>query len=165
MGHMTGYDFFSNHIAVYISTGQTLKIYFNSNSGKVYYRDKIGSPTGIKHTGVFLGVDARGRGYFVHNHYHVGKAHIVSEQEFSKGRPIYLYNEYCLNSWETVIKKALQHVLNGERYMPFSYNCQTVTNDSCNNQRKSEDAARIGGGIAAGVALFAIFALLAGGKD
>ncbi len=165
MAHMTGYDFFLNYVAVYISTGETRYIYFNQDSGKVYYRNKIGSPSHAKHTGIYIGNDLNGTQWWIHNHYHVGKASITTGENFKQNLPIYIYHEYCSNSWRTVIEKGLQHILRGEHYKPYSYNCQTLVNDSCNNVRKSEDAERIVGGALLGLGLFAIVALIAGSGE
>lgn len=162
MAHITGYDIYLNKLAVYLSNGETQNVYFNQDSGKVYYRNKIGSPTRIKHTGVYIGTDNRGIGWWIHNHYHVGKAHLVTDHEFKQGQSIYLYKEYCTNPWDTVIDKAMQYVLRGERYLPLTSNCQTLVNDSCNNQKKSEDVERFASGALVGLGLLAIIALLAG---
>ena len=85
-------------------------------------------------------MDAYGIGYFLHNHYHFGKAQIVSESEFAKGMPLYIYNEKCSNTPLKVIEIGLNEMLRGESYKPITYNCQTFTNTACHNQRKSDDA-------------------------
>lgn len=165
MRHMTNYQLFSNCLLINVSDGTQMWINFNHNSGKVYYRNKIGSPTNIKHTGVFLGTDAYGTEWWVHNHYHVGTAHVVTGEEFKKGMPIYLYNVACTNPRNTVIDKAMQHVQRGERYKPLTYNCQTLVNDVCRNERKSEDADRLLGGALLGVGLAVLFGAIAASNE
>jgi hypothetical protein len=163
--HMTHYQIFNHCLAVHLNTGEILWINFNQNSGKVYYRNKIGSPTGSKHTGVYIGSDANGIAWWIHNHYHVGSAHLVTGSEFAKGRAVHLYHKYCTNTWQTVIQKALDHVVRGERYMPISNNCQTLVNDACHNVKTSHDANRIVGGALLGLGLFALVAAIASGGN
>ncbi len=172
MATVTGYQFYNDGVLIQLSNGRTLSVWFNSDSGKVYYRDKIGSPTGVKHTGIYIGGAEDGTEVWIHNHYHVGKACIASGESFRQNKPVFLYNEFCINEWRVVIEKGLQHVLNGERYKPFSFNCQTMTNSSCNNKRTSEDGARIARGIVGGIFAGLLFgagvgvitALVAGSK-
>jgi len=136
---MKNYYLHNTKVDIVKSDGTILTIYFNENSGKVYYRFKTGTLSKVKHPGIYLGVDAYGNIYFLHNHYHYGRAHIVSEKEFRKGKPIYLYGEKCSNTPLKVIELGLKEVLRGETYKPISYNCQTFTNTACHNQRKSDD--------------------------
>lgn len=114
----------------------------------------------IKHPSISLGVDANGIGYYLHNHYHYGKAHITTEKEFAHGMPLYIYNEKCSNTPLKVIEIGLNEMLRDESYKPVSYNCQTYTNTACHNQRKSEDVEKWVGSIAAGLLLFAFIGLV-----
>jgi hypothetical protein len=155
----------ANSVDVVNNNGSIFTIYFNEHSGKVYYRNKIDTVVNIKHPGIYLGKDINGTGYFLHNHYHYGKAHITTQADFTKGEKIYLYNEMCSNSPREVIRIGLNEVLRGERYKPISYNCQTFTNTACHSIRKSDDAERMLAGVA-GVALLFVFlgALFGGGS-
>lgn len=137
---MRNFYLYNNRVEIVKNDGSIFTIYFNENSGKVYFRYKIGTISKIKHPGIFLGVDTWGNGYFLHNHYHYGKAVIVTEREFTQNKPIYIYNEKCSNSPLKVIEIGLNEMLRGESYKPITYNCQTYTNTACHNQRKSEDA-------------------------
>lgn len=136
---MIEYCLYLDGAVIRFSNGSLLTIYFNENSGKVYFRYKTRTITQIKHPGIFLGVDNYGTGYFLHNHYQFGKAHIVTEHEFSKGMPLYVYAEKCSNAPLNIIKRGLDEVLRAEIYKPLSYNCQTFINTVCYNQRRSED--------------------------
>ena len=82
---MRTYKLYNNRVEIINNNGSVFTIYFNENSGKVYFRYKIGTVSQIKHPGIFLEVDANGKGYFLQNHYHYGKAHITTEMEFAKG--------------------------------------------------------------------------------
>jgi hypothetical protein len=160
---MRTYTLYKNRVEIINNNGGIFTIYFNENSGKVYFRYKIGTISKIKHPGIFLGVDANGIGYFLHNHYHYGKAHITTVTEFAQGMPLYIYNEKCSNTPLRVIEIGLNEMFRGESYKPVSYNCQTYTNTACHNTRKSEDTDKWMGGIAlASVALLFIGAMFSG---
>ncbi len=118
-----------------------------------------------KHPVIFLGVDINGVGYFLHNHYHYGKAHITTQKEFVKGMPLHIYNEKCSNTPLKVIEIGLNEILRGESYKPITYNCQTYTNTACHNKRKSTDAEKwVGGVLLGGFALLVLGAAFGGGK-
>lgn len=161
---MRTYELHNNRVEIVNNNGSVFTIYFNENSGKVYFRYKIGTVSQIKHPGIFLGVDANGIGYFLHNHYHYGKAHITTEKEFAQGMPLYIYNEKCSNTPLRVIEIGLNEMLRGENYKPVSYNCQTFTNSACHNTRKSEDADKWIGRVLVGSLLFLGLTAVFGGK-
>lgn len=157
---MRNYILHNNRVDIINNNGNIFTIYFNQNSGKVYYRYKVGTISNIKHPGIFLGEDINGIGYFLHNHYHYGKAHITTEKEFVEGMSLYIYNEKCSNTPLKVIEIGLNEMLRGESYKPVSYNCQTFTNTACHNTRKSEDAEKWVGRLAAGFILFVFIGLI-----
>lgn len=161
---MTNFYLYNNRVEIVKNDGSIFTIYFNQNSGKVYYRFKVGTLSKIKHPGIYLGKDANGVGYFLHNHYHYGKAHITIAAEFTKGLPLYLYNEKCSNSPLKVIEIGLNEILRGECYKPISYNCQTFTNTACHNQRKSADADKLVGGLVLGSIALLLISAIAGNK-
>ena len=160
--HITGYQFYTNKLAVYISNGETLYVNFSADSGKVYYRYKIGWPKSAKHTAIFVGDLADGTEVWIHNHIDNGKAVMTDGSGFRQNMPIYLHDKYCTNDWQTVIQKGLDHILRGEPYLPVSFNCQVMTNDACHNVRKSDDANRIVGNVVAGAVIGLALASLFG---
>jgi hypothetical protein len=160
---MRNYYLYNNRVEIVKNDGSIFTIYFNQNSGKVYYRYKIGTLSNVKHSGIYLGADAYGTEYFLHNHYHFGKAHITTAANFIQGKPLYIYNEKCSNTPLRVIEIGLNEILRGESYKPVSYNCQTFTNTACNNQRKSADAEKVIGGIVLASLGFLFIGVLAGG--
>ncbi|MCC6721483.1 MAG: hypothetical protein IT243_04720 [Bacteroidia bacterium] len=159
---MRNFYLYNNRVEIVKNDGSVFTIYFNGNSGKVYFRYKIGTFSNVKHSGIFLGVDTWGTGYFLHNHYHFGKAHITTETEFKKGQPIHIYNEMCSNAPLKVIEIGLNEILRGESYKPITYNCQTYTNTACHNKRKSYDAEKWLGGIALASLAFIFIGAVAG---
>lgn len=162
---MKNFYLYNDRVEIVKNDGSIFTIYFNEHSGKVYYRFKIGTLSKVKHPGIYLGQDVYGVGYFLHNHYHYGKAHITTQNEFVKGMPLYIYNEVCSNPPLKVIEIALNEILRGERYKPVTYNCQTYTNTACHNQRKSADAEKWVGGILLGsLALLFISAVAGKGR-
>lgn len=150
--------YFINHstIGIIRNDGSQFNIFLNSDSGKIFYRYKIDSISKIKHPGVYLGTDINGNHYFIHNHYEVGFASIVSLAEFTKGKRLYLDERKCQNSQTQIIKIAIQSVNDRRRYSWINDNCQTLTNDACNNSKESESVNNWVGGIA----LIALFALI-----
>lgn len=161
---MTNFYLYNNRVEVVKNDGSIFTIYFNPNSGKVYYRFKAGTLSKIIHPGIYLGKDAYGVGYFLHNHYHYGKAHITTVADFTKGLPLYLYNEKCSNTPLKVIEIGLNEIIRGESYKPISYNCQTFTNTACHNQRKSADAEKWLGGLVLGSIALLLISAIAGNK-
>lgn len=145
---MKNFYIYPDRVDIVKNDGTIFPIYFTPDSGKVYYRYKIDTISSVKHSGIYLGIDWFGNRYFLHNHIQNRKAAIVTEAEFTKGNPLYLYNEKCTNAPLKVIEIGLRHVLKGERYHFLNYNCQTLTNSACHNQRRSEDAEKwIGRGL------------------
>lgn len=114
-------------------------IYLNQKSGLVFYRYKIDTVSNVKHPGIYLGVDAYGVEYYIHNHYETKKPTVVTSQEFSKGLPLYTFEVASLNRKEIVICNALNGVIEGKPYEAFTFNCQSFVNQVCNNVNKSED--------------------------
>lgn len=137
---MKNYSLYKDRVELTIDNSGTFTIYFNENSGKVYFRYKNGSMPGIKHPGIFLGVDVNGNGYFLHNHNYYGKAHISHEMEFRKNMQIYTYKE----KWSNVPLKAIEHGLNemlrGVSYNPVSFNLHPLTNNALYYQEPKENS-------------------------
>ena len=150
----------NSFVRIHLEDGRIQVIYFNQDSGKVYYRLKIDTISEVKHTGIYLGVDDYGNHYFIHNHYHVGRPCVVSLQDFSKGHTIHEYVHTPTNAPLTIIQKGLEEVVRGELYHSINYNCQTLINIACINKRKSEDVDKwisrvfVGGLIVLGIAAF-----------
>lgn len=161
---MKNFYLYNNRVEIVNDNGSIFTIYFNEHSGKVYYRFKIGTLSKIKHPGIYLGEDAYGTHYFLHNHYHYGKAHITTAADFIEGQAIYIYNEKCSNTPLKVIEIGLNEILRGESYKPITYNCQTYTNTACHNQRKSADAKKWVGGLVLGSLAFLLISAIAGNK-
>ena len=75
--------------------------------------------------------------YFLHNHYQLGTAYLVTGSEFKQGMPINLYELKYTNPPLTVIRIGLEEVMKKEPYHVINYNCQDYVNLASNNQRKS----------------------------
>jgi hypothetical protein len=140
---MREYSIMSNCLVVINDDRTETRIYFNENTGKSYYRGKIGSIFNEEHTGIFLGVDGRGTGYFVHNHYLPGKASIETDVAFAKGQQIKVDYEKCTNSPLEVVEIALKYVIKKKPYNVFFSNCQHLTGASCNSRPHSPDLQKI----------------------
>lgn len=157
---MRHYTILHDRLILYWPNGSSTTVYFDQNSGKVYYRYKIDTITNVKHPGVYLGKDFHGTEYWVHNHYQQGGAHFASGREFKRGMPIYVYQEKCSNNRDRVIESALNQIIRGEDYHPVTYNCQTFANQACHNQRKSEAVENVLAGAAFVGLIFAVARIL-----
>ncbi|MBX7243804.1 MAG: hypothetical protein K1X92_18835 [Bacteroidia bacterium] len=136
---MKSFSFFQDGVVLHHSNGLSQTIYFNANSGKLYWRYKIDTITNVQHPCIYLGKDARGRDYVIHNHYHYGSAFVDTWHGFSQGQTVYdNYLPSCKNPPLTIIQNALNQVILKKRYDVLSYNCQTTVNLACNNDPKSQ---------------------------
>lgn len=137
MKHIKSFTLFNNYVDLIFNTGELLKISFNEYSGKAYYRFKVQTISGVKHPGIYLGVDSTGTEYIAHNHYHFGKPVITTLDEFRKGQQIFLYEEFATNPSLLIIEIALNGVLRGERYEAVTFNCQSYVHEAISNKRTS----------------------------
>lgn len=156
---MKNYKLHQNCVDIIGNNGTIKRIFFNLNSGKVYFRYKIGSKLGIKHPGIFLGIDVHGVEYFLHNHYLLGTASLVTGDDFRQSMPIALYQLNYTNPPLMVIKIGLDEVLRKEPYKVVNYNCQDYVNLATNNKRKSESIEKITTNVVVGTMLFLGFSL------
>lgn len=156
---MTNYRLYGNHVDIIMSNGRIFTVYFTPDSGKVYYRSKIGTLSDVKHTGIYLGVDSSRKRYFMHNHYLTKQPSIVSEHEFSQGLPLFLYEGESINTPKKTIELGLEQIFKAEPYSWHSYNCQSFVNKARNNQSSSEDVDKWAKGI--GVTLLLVLGIKA----
>ncbi len=153
---MLNYHIHNDHVHVTFRNGKEKRFFFTHDTGQAYYRFKLNSAHRIRHTGIFLGLDEKGRGYFIHNHIIHGKATIVDRAEFSQSMPVYKIPRRSVNSPLRVIELALEQVKEGASYRVLRNNCQTLTNWSCHNSRHSEDVRKWSGISSVGLTLLAI---------
>lgn len=113
-------------------------LYRNENSGRVFFRYKLGVLSDIKHPGIYLGNDVNGRHYFMHNHYQTGRPSIVTEHEFTQGQTYFLDHEKVANREQTLCS-GLEQVRAGTPYGLLDYNCQSFVNLAASRVAKSED--------------------------
>jgi hypothetical protein len=157
---MKNYKLFTDRVIMFLTNGQSFTVYFTKDSGKIFYRFKIDTISNVKHTGILLGIDSNGNRLYMHNHFQTGRPAIDSERNFSKGMPLYRYEQQPSNPPLKIIEYGLQQVLEGKEYNWLNYNCQVYTNLAANNQAKSESVNNwVGGLLLAGIALFGIKAL------
>lgn len=136
---MKNFSFFQGGVVLHHFNGLSQTIYFNANTGKLYWRYKIDTITNVKHPCIYLGTDARGKEYVIHNHYHYGSAFVDTWQGFSQGQTVHEnYLPSCKNPPLVRIESALKQVVQKKSYNVLSYNCQTTVNMACNNEKKSQ---------------------------
>ncbi len=159
MRKLVTYNVYAGLVDLVYSDGFHLIIYLNKDSGKVYYRSKINTISDVKHHGIYLGRDASGINYFMHNHYLDGKPTIVTEIGFSKGMNIFQSIGYSANPPLTIVKNALESIVRGESYDSVKYNCQSFTSEATNNVRYSPDVEKWKGLAFLGVLAIAVVAI------
>ena len=139
---MKRYFLYNDRVEIILEDDSMFTIFLNQYSGRIYYRFKIGTLSDVKHPAIYFGTDAQGNNYYIHNHYQTGKPAIVIEAEFTKGQPIYFYEEAMNNKRIQILKSGLDQVLSGEPYSWLNYNCQSFVHRAGNNQNKSEDVTK-----------------------
>jgi hypothetical protein len=139
---MKRYFLYNDRVEIILEDDRVFTVFLNQCSGRIYYRFKIGTLSDVKHPAIYLGVDIYGNNYYMHNHYQTEKPAIVIETEFTKGRPIYFYEETMNNNSTQIIQSGLDQVLSGEPYSWLNYNCQSFIHLAGNNQNKSEDVTK-----------------------
>jgi len=153
MNHLETYYLYSDRVVLVLTDGNTQTIFFNNLSGTIYYRLKINTISNVKHPGIYLGVDAFGNNYYMHNHYENGKPAIVSEFDFTLGQPIHQYDQVVSNAPLDVINAGLSQVLAGKQYNWLNYNCQSFANEAGQAKRRSQAVENWAGGIGLGLLL------------
>jgi len=153
-----------NFVDLYFDNGTSLRVKFNALTGKIYKRPKIHSVLRhlIDHKGIYIGTSSNGTHILVHNHISPGRAVLVTWDEFAENEKVSLDNKVCSNNPIQMVSIALQKVIDREPYDAINYSCQTLTNMTCNNQRKNDDTERVIGGVLVSVALVAIIGGLFG---
>ncbi len=134
-------DFQIGSDRVHITFRNSRKRYFylDDDSGKAYYRYKLHTFDQVMHSGIYLGHDARGVPYYIHNHTDQGFASIVPEKEFLLGQELHEHPRESQFPQMEVLTRALEKAKEGEPYNLLTNNCQTFTNYSSNDLPRSED--------------------------
>ena len=129
----------SERILITFRNSRKRYLYLDQDSGKAYYRYKLHTMDQIMHSGIYLGHDARGVRYFIHNHTEQGYASVVTEKEFSQEQALYEHPRESQFPPMEVITRALEKAKEGAPYKLLTNNCQTFTNYSKEDRRHSED--------------------------
>lgn len=142
---LVGFDLITHDLLrIHYENGQILTVCLDKNSGRGIWRKKINSLMRVRHTGIYLGRCLNTNTEIaIHNHYQYGSAYVTSMSDFARNEQVFWLNQHCENSPIQTISNALNLVKSGEKYKPLSYNCQTMVNSACNNQRTSQDVSRI----------------------
>lgn len=143
------FDVYNRHVTLYFENGQHLKVFLNQDSGKIYMRPKIGSAFGVYHKGIYLGHSDKGQQIMIHNHSTPGRAVITTWEDFVQNQSSFLDDKICSNAPIERLKIALGNVLQREPYALLNNSCQTFVNETCTNERKNDDTAKVLVGLAA----------------
>ncbi len=129
----------SKYILITFRNSRKRHIYLDENSGKAYYRYKLNTKQQVMHSGIYIGHDDKGTGYFVHNHHQQGYAVLADEKEFSREQTVHLHPRESQFPPMEVLTRALEKAKEGEPYKLLTNNCQTFTNYSREDRLHSED--------------------------
>lgn len=152
----------SERVLITFRNSRKRYFFFDEDSGKAYYRYKLNTMDQIMHSGIYLGHDARGVRYYIHNHTERGFASIDPEKDFTQGQPLYEHSKESQFPPMEVITRALEKAKEGEPYKLLTNNCQTFTNYSTIDRSHSEDVLKwsvIGGATVTSIAGLITFLL------
>ncbi|HZX74615.1 MAG TPA: hypothetical protein VFE57_09355 [Cyclobacteriaceae bacterium] len=144
--------------------GKDLLLFKNAESGKIIYRDKINTITGIKHPGIILGEDAYNKVWVIHNHYKIGHAEIVTLEEFSMGTKWFFDDRPVSYSKDEIVTRAIESWKKKEKYNWLTNNCQKFVNRVARNKNYSEAMSKVSSAAMITGALITVGGLIAGNK-
>lgn len=148
------YQLYSNYVDLVMTGGNVLRLWLNEWSGKILFRHKINTISAVEHPGIVLGYDQAGVWYYMHNHFEHGRPVIEAQEEFSKGKQLYIANRQSQYQRSVILQRGLDEVLQTRPYNWLNYNCQIFVNRVCHNESKSEAVENWTGGLALGALLF-----------
>ena len=160
MVYLDSYQSYHNGLLeLSFSNGVTKLLQLTEDSGRIVTRKKVGTISNVNHPGIYVGIDVHSNEEFIlHNHYRIFKTAGVSLfWEYAAGEKVYWDERVCVNDKMLVLQKGLNQAIRRKKYHWLTNNCQVTVNDSCNNQRTSEDVGKWIGRIALGVFAAAVF--------
>jgi hypothetical protein len=151
---MKSYHLYNDHVDLAMTSGKILRFWLNEWSGKIVFRYKINTISDVEHPGIVLGYDQSGAWYYMHNHFQYGRPIIEVQEQFSKGKQLYISNHQSSYQQTVILKRGLEEVLQARSYNWLNYNCQIFVNRVCFDENKSEAVENWTGGLAFGALLF-----------
>jgi hypothetical protein len=148
------YQLYNNHIDLFLTNGNILRLWLNEWSEKILFRYKINTISDVEHPGIVLGYDQARVWYYIHNHFEHGRPVIEAQVGFSKEKQLYVANRQSQYQQKLVLQRGLDEVLQARPYSWFNYNCQIFVNQVCHNESKSETVENWTGGLALGLLVF-----------
>lgn len=132
------YHLYNDHVELFMTNGNILRLWLNEWSGKILFRYKINTISDVEHPGIVLGYDHEKTWYYMHNHFEHGRPVIEKQEAFSKGKQLYSANRQSPYQQLEILKRGLDEVLQTRPYDWFNYNCQVFVNRVCHNEHKSQ---------------------------
>lgn len=145
--------FYLHHdrIEIILANGQILNIRFTTETGKIVFRYKLQTISGVRHPGIVLGIDDNGQRWIIHNHYLYRRPVLETEIGFAKYQQLFYADQQPQIEYLAVIQNAMDEVQLAKSYHWLNYNCQSFVNKVCFNQLKSESIEKWIGGVALGL--------------
>lgn len=132
----------SERVQITFRNSRKRYFYLDENSGKAYYRYKTHTFDQVMHSGIYIGHDARGVPYYIHNHPEQGYASVVPEKDFLQEQELHEHPVESQFPQMEVLTRALEKAKEGEPYRLLTNNCQTFTNYSAVDSTRSEDVVK-----------------------
>lgn len=151
---MKNYQLYNDHVDLFMTNGNILRLRLNEWSGKILFRYKINTISNVEHPGIVLGYDQSGAWYYMHNHFQHGRPIIEVQEQFSRGKQLYIASRQSPYQQTVILQKGLDEVLQARSYDGLNYNCQIFVNRICFNENKSEAVENWTGGLVFGALLF-----------
>jgi hypothetical protein len=120
------YEISEEAVELFCNTGKSRTVYYNENTGNVYYRVKFINGSDAWHPGLYIGRDSLGIDYYIHNNLKTGVAEVVTKGEFSKGLEICSDSRKCLGTPHRIVRMALARVVVGKSYRFRYYSARNI---------------------------------------
>lgn len=120
------YEISEEAVELFCKSGRSKIIYYNENTGNVYYRVKFVKGVDAWHPGLYIGRDKLGIDYYIHNSLKTGAAEVVTRGEFSKGLEICSDNRRCLGTAHRIVRMAMARVVVGKPYRFRYYSARNI---------------------------------------
>lgn len=127
------YEISEDAVELFCPHGKSRTIFYNENTGNVFYRVKFVDGVDAWHPGLYIGKDKLGIDYYLHNNLTTGNAEVVTRGEFSKGLEICSDSRKCLGTPHRIVRMAMARVVVGKPYRFRYYSARNIARQNVLN--------------------------------
>lgn len=127
------YEISEESVELFCLHGKSRTIYYNEDTGNVFYRVKFVDGVDAWHPGLYIGKDKLGIDYYLHNNLTTGHAEMVTRGEFSKGLEICSDSRKCLGTPHRIVRMAMARVVVGKPYRFRYYSARNIARQNILN--------------------------------